>query len=139
MGSASLAPPADLFRSPEDLSAFEEARRPVSFVAHLEHGFHLHRADWGGLLFYVLRHREVVPVLLEAPERIRQFFGEVRPSLDLVCDPEAEGWEELFIVVPTRAPVREALGRLKSLDEAWFAAAARRAQFAINVTVEPDV
>ena len=76
-----------------------------------------------------------MPVLLEAPRAIHQVFGAVRPKLDLVTDPE-DGWEKLFIVVPTGEPVAQALARLRRLDVTWLAEATRRARFAINVTIE---
>jgi len=55
--------------------------------------------------------------------------------LDLVSDPE-EDREALFIVIPTTGPTELALRRLRQLDATWFDAAARRAGFALNVTVE---
>lgn len=138
MGASLLAPPRELCNTPEERAAFDEARRSTSVGEFLDTHFSLRDADWGGLLSYLLQHREVVRVLLEAPAAIRQVFGEVRPVLDLVTDPE-EGWEELFIVVLTRESAVQALDRLKRLDAEWFADSARRAHFAINVTLCQNV
>lgn len=138
MGTSLLASPSELCSTPEEQRAFEEARRSASLVEFIQTHFALPDADWGGLFSYLLKHREVVPILLEAPVAIRQVFGEVRPTLDLVTDPE-EGWDELFIVVPTQEPVSQALERLRRLDAEWFAESTRRAHFAINVTIAPHV
>ena len=74
-------------------------------------------------------------VLSEAPEAIRRVFGEGRLALELVVDPE-EGWEELFIVIPTTGPTDQALRQLRQLDASWFGDAARRTKFAFNVIIE---
>ncbi len=94
--------------------------------------------NWRDLFQYTTQHWEVLPILFEAPEKIREFFGDVRPILDLVTDLE-EGWERLFLVIPTRGSVLQALERLKQLDAVWFVEAARRARFAVNVTIEQYV
>lgn len=136
-----LAAADELYDTIEERQAFEENRRPASLVDLAETvgaQFTLRDADWGSLFAYIVKHWDVLPVLVEAQEAIRAVFGEVRPILDLVTDPE-EGWEELFVVVPVRDPVPRALERLKQLDSAWFARATRRAGFAINVTIERHV
>jgi hypothetical protein len=137
-GASLLTPPSQLCSTREERRAFEDARRCTSLVEFLQVHYALRQVDWGGLFSYLLEHEGAVAVLLEAPAAIRQVFGEVRPLLDLVADPE-EGWEELFIVVPTREPAGRALEHLKQLDTEWFAESARRANFAVNVTVTRDV
>ncbi|MBI2555785.1 MAG: hypothetical protein HYV92_15465 [Candidatus Rokubacteria bacterium] len=133
-----LTPPSELCSTRDDRTAFEDARRCTSLVEFLEAHYALRDVDWGSLFSYFLEHQGAVHVLLEAPAAIQRVFGEVRPLLDLVADPE-EGWEELFIVVPTREPAGRALEQLKQLDAEWFAESARQAQFAVNVTVSRDV
>ena len=78
---------------------------------------------------------EVGSLLSEAPGAIQQVFGQVRPVLELVVDPE-ENWEELFIVIPTAGSTDQALRQLRQLDANWFGDAARRAKFSANVTIE---
>lgn len=139
MGTALLASADTLFQTQEERASFEQARRPVSLFREINRRYALRRADWGALLAYLLHHRDVIEVLLDAPERIRTMFGDAELSLDFLSDPEAEGWEELLIVVRTRLPVDQALGRLRQLDATWFTEAARHTRFAVGVTVEPDV
>ncbi len=139
MGTAMLASPERLFQTQEERASFEQARRPVALFREISRRYKLRRADWGALLAYLLRHRDVIAVLLDAPERIRTIFGQAELFLDFLSDPESEGWEELLIVVRTRLPVDQALGRLRQLDATWFTEASRPTHFAVGVTVEPDV
>jgi hypothetical protein len=138
MTTRSLASVDDLCDTAEEKRAFEQNRRPVTLVDlanEVDARFDRRDLDWSTLFSYVVKHWEVLPILLEAPGAIRGVFGEVRPILELVTDPE-EGWEELFIVVPTRETISRALARLKQLDAIWFVRASRRAGFAVNVTIE---
>ncbi len=107
----------------------------VELAELVESALTLRDADWGALFRYAGMHPEVVSALSEAPAAVRRVFGEVRPALELVVDPE-EGWEELFIVIPPTGPTDQALRQLRQLDANWFGDAARRARFAFNVTVE---
>lgn len=141
MTTSGLASVDELYATIEERQAFEENRRPVSLVDLAEAvaaEFTLRDADWGSLFAYIVKHWEVLPVLIEARGAIRGVFGEVRPILDLVTDPD-EGWEKLFVVIPVQESVPRALERLKELDSTWFLGAARRAGFAINVTIERHV
>lgn len=141
MSVASLAPPDQLFEASEDKAAFEKNRDSpllVDVADAVEGNFRFRELDWNDLFRYVTEHREVASVLIGAPMAIRAMFGAVQPILELVTDPE-EGWEELFIVIPTSEPPPDALERLKALDGSWFRAAVQRARFAVNITVEPRV
>ena len=133
-----LASPHELCATSADEEAFERARQPallVELVELIETHFSLRDADWASLLSYLHQHPPVISVLLEAPKAIRDAFGDVRPWLDLVTDPD-EDWSQLFIVVPTVESALQGLERLRRLDALWFRDAAHRAEFAINVTVE---
>ncbi|MBI3825140.1 MAG: hypothetical protein HY294_04005 [Candidatus Rokubacteria bacterium] len=118
--------------------AFELARHPASH-AHLAgvitSAFVLRDADLLHLFGYVDAHPRLAEVLLEAPSRIVDTFGPVRAFIDFVNDPE-DGWEQLFIVVPTGRPVVEALRDLDRIDRTWARDAARRAGFSLSIDVE---
>lgn len=133
-----LASPHDLYPSEADEKSFERNRTaalPVTVAEIVKHSFTLRDVDWNALFRYVREHRAVAPVLAEASAVIAKIFGPIRPFLDLVADPE-DGAEQLFIVIPTTGPPETAVRRLRELDAMWFNAAARRAQLALNVTVE---
>lgn len=138
MTASSLASPHDLCTSEADERSFERNRTaslPVKVAEIVENSFTPRDVDWSDLFRYASEHPQIVSVLSEAPTAISKVFGEVRPLLDLVTDPE-EDREALFIVIPTTGPTELALRRLRQLDATWFDAAARRANFALNVTVE---
>lgn len=139
MGVSSLAPPSQLYNTPEGAQAFEQNRR-CALLVRIPDSFILRDGDdWSRVFAYLQQHRQAVPVLLEAPKAIREAFGDVRPILEIVIEP-GEGWEELFVVVPTReGDSARSLQRLRLLDEGWFGEAVRRADFTINVTTEQDV
>ncbi len=138
MRTSYLTPPSQLYDTPEEAQAFEEGRRSALLV-QMTDDFDVRDGDWGSVFAYLQQHPQALSVLLEAPEAIREAFGNVRPILDIVIEP-AEGWEELFVVVPSREDdSARSLQRLRRLDEEWFGEAARRADFSINVTTEQDV
>lgn len=66
-------------------------------------------------------HPQLTKVLLEAHAYLQKLFGPVpQVVLEVVSDPEAEGWSQLFAYILTGLPVDEAQARLDELDEEWF-------------------
>jgi hypothetical protein len=52
---------------------------------------------------------------------VQEHFGSGIPVvLEVVSDPEVEGWDQLFAYILTSLPVREALAQLNKLDKEWF-------------------
>ena len=72
------------------------------------------------VLGFLDRHPFLVQLLLEAYDRIGNYFPQSQVFLEVVSDPEAEGLEELFAYILTSLPVDEALARLDKLDQEWF-------------------
>lgn len=137
-----LALDTDLFESPDARRIFNEKRwytvEPVRLAELVQDNFTLRQTDWRELFAYAAKHPDVVPVLAEAPAAIRRVFGNVRPYVEIVEDPE-EKWRTLVVTVPTREAPAQALDRLDRLDATWFTDAARRCAFTMIVTVEADV
>jgi hypothetical protein len=60
-------------------------------------------------------------LLFEAYEVIRKHFGpEVEMALEVVTDPEALGDKQLFVLIRTELPRKEARAHLAELDQAWW-------------------
>lgn len=60
-------------------------------------------------------------VLLEAQERIRDYFGYgTRPALKVVTDPEARNEQHLFVVIRTKLRPKAARTILAELDREWW-------------------
>ncbi len=123
MTASSLASPHDLCTTEADERSFERNRTtllPVTLAEIVENSFTPRDVDWSALFRYARENPQIVAVLSEAPAAISRVFGR----------------EALFIVIPTTGPTELALRRLRQLDATWFDAAARSANFALNVTVE---
>ena len=59
--------------------------------------------------------------LFEAYEVIRKHFGpEVEAALEVVADPEALGDQQLFVLIRTELPRKEARAHLAELDRGWW-------------------
>lgn len=66
-------------------------------------------------------HPRLIDVLLEARAHLQEHFGpDPQVVLQVVEDPEAENWSQLFAYILTDLPVDEAQARLEKLDEEWF-------------------
>jgi hypothetical protein len=70
---------------------------------------------------FLRTHPQLVEALLEAYVYLQEYFGpEPQMVLEVVSDPEVEGWDELFAYILTALPVDEALARLDRFDQEWF-------------------
>ena len=62
----------------------------------------------------------LVPLLVEAYGKIREYFPSAKLILEVVADPEADKEKELVIFICTNLPPDEALDRLELLDRNWW-------------------
>ena len=62
----------------------------------------------------------LVPLLVEAYGKIREYFPSAKLILEVVADPEADKEKELVIFIRTNLPPDEALDRLELLDRNWW-------------------
>lgn len=69
---------------------------------------------------FLRAHPQLTRVLLEARTYLQKHFPDPQVVLEVVPDPEAEGWNQLFAYILTRLPVDEAQAQLDKLDEEWF-------------------
>jgi hypothetical protein len=69
---------------------------------------------------FLCAHPQLTRVLLEARAYLQKHFPDPQVVLEVVRDPEAEGWNQLFAYILTRLPVNEAQAQLDKLDEEWF-------------------
>jgi hypothetical protein len=86
---------------------------------------------------FLMKHKFLIPVILEAFPKIQNFFGdETVALLSLVVDPEDEDFQELFISIVTDRPIDEALDLLDQFDEEWFLDVLPETKNLLNVTIE---
>ena len=87
---------------------------------------------------FLQRYPHLVPLLLEAEDKITAIFGATRPCLlELTYDPEGVPESaELFVLVPTRDTPEVALEKLAQLDREWWCATSRQAHGKMNIDLE---
>lgn len=86
---------------------------------------------------FLYSYPQLAKVLLEAHVYLKKHFGpEPQVTLEVVSDPEVEGWDELFAYILTSLPVDEALARLNRLDEEWFLDQLDRVDGLLNFNLE---
>jgi hypothetical protein len=76
-------------------------------------------------------------LLFDAHEIIREHFGpETRMVLEVVADPEALGDKQLFVLIRTDLPRKDARARLAELDQAWWLYALPAAEGKMEIALE---
>ena len=70
----------------------------------------------------------LVPLLLEAHDKILRYFPDAQLFLEAIADPEATDDSQLVAFVATGLAPSEALSRLEQFDKVWWLDALERAQ-----------
>ena len=91
------------------------------------------------VIAYLREYPHLVPVLLDAADRITRYFGPDAPLvLEVFTDPESEPEErELFALVQTPLGADAALANLYQLQDEWWLAAAPDGPGVLVIGVEP--
>ena len=90
--------------SPADIQAFEQLytfREQTEVVEFLD------------------KHPFLIPVLLEAPEKIRHHFPDSQLFLEVFIDPESIDWVQLILSILMKLDPKDAVARLNQLDWDW--------------------
>lgn len=84
------------------------------------------------------RHPFLVPLLLSAPEKIRDYFPGDRLFLEVIIDPELTSPDDdtMFIIIASNIDPEESLDRLWQLDENWWLKASILSQNKLEINVE---
>jgi len=77
----------------------------------------------------------LIPLLLEAREKIYAYFPNPELSLEVIADPEAEGHYQLLAAVSTDLTAEDAYRRLKEFDRAWWLDELGRSQGLLCISV----
>ncbi|MDF0552111.1 hypothetical protein [Kamptonema sp. UHCC 0994] len=90
------------------------------------------------VLKFLDNHPFLVPVLLEAPENIRDYFPDNSLILDMAIDPESSSPDDdkLVLLIATDIDADESVERLWELDNAWWLNAARRSEHKMFIDLE---
>ncbi len=85
---------------------------------------------------YVEAHPHLKQILLEAPDKVRQFFGDQAATcLKLFHDVES-GSCELFVIIYTSLPPVEAIVKEHEMLESWWLDVAHSVKTDMTVVVE---
>ena len=69
---------------------------------------------------FIGEHSFLIPLLMEAREKLDVYFPNSEVSLQVVTDPETEGDYQLLAAVSTSLPAEDAYRRLKEFDRDWW-------------------
>jgi hypothetical protein len=85
---------------------------------------------------FLLRNHFLIDLVLEANEKISEFFGtDIKKALEITTDPD-ENFEELFIVIKSNYSAEKARTLLNSLMDEWFLDVIDRTRGLLNITEE---
>ncbi|NER32711.1 MAG: peptidase [Oscillatoria sp. SIO1A7] len=68
----------------------------------------------------LLGHEAMLPLVIEAYDKIRELFAEAKLALEVERDPEIPGWRSLWIMIYSQLDSDEAFEKLKTLDYNWW-------------------
>ena len=68
----------------------------------------------------LLGHEAILPLVIEAYDKIRELFAEAKLALKVERDPEIPGWRSLWITIYPQLDSDEAFKKLKTLDYNWW-------------------
>jgi len=84
---------------------------------------------------FIDEHSFLIPLLLEAREKIDVYFPNPEVSLEVITDPEAEGDYQLLASVSTNLSAEDAYRRLKEFDRAWWLDTLGRSQGLLCISI----
>lgn len=90
------------------------------------------------VLKFIEEYPFLIPVLLEAPDKIGYYFPGDALILDMAIDPESSSTDDdkLVLLIATDIDADESVDRLWELDKAWWLNASRRSQHKMFTNLE---
>ena len=83
---------------------------------------------------FIARNLFLVDLLKDARQKISEYFGdEFIPRLEISYIPESNILDELWVLIPTKLPVSQALDMLDRFDEEWWLDASEQAHCKMNI------
>lgn len=88
---------------------------------------------------FLQAHPFLLPLLAEAHKKIAEHFElplPAKPILEVITDPDSEGGQELYVLIPTCQPPEQALFHLDRLDQEWWLDVLPQARGRMTIDVE---
>lgn len=83
----------------------------------------------------LLGHEAMLPLVIEAYDKIRELFPEAKLALEAIGDPEIPGPPDLWIVIYSQLDPDEAFKKLKNLDYTWWLDAGDAVGTRLNISL----
>lgn len=76
----------------------------------------------GEVLQFIEKYPFLIPLLLEAPDKVREFFPDAGLALKVNIDPESYSEEsnDLLLLIKSDIDPEESVDILEELDDAWW-------------------
>src|SRR5690348_5521710 len=87
-------------------------------LAQIEQGYQLPQR--GEVIQWLEQYPVLVPILLQARDKIKEYFADAAVSLEVVMDPEMIGYSQLIAFIIATADPDEAMDQLERFDDAWW-------------------
>ena len=110
------------------------AYEPNQIMVQLSSKYTLNRAK--EVIDYVCKNKQLLPLLLEAHDKIKNYFPSETLFLEMVADPDETYEKELIIYISTTLEPKDAIERLDLFDESWWLEASAASDSKLLVQVE---
>jgi hypothetical protein len=87
-------------------------------LAQIEQAYILAERD--EVIQWLEQYPFLVPLLLEARDKLRTYFADAEVSLAVVVDPEMIGYSQLVAFIIPKAAPDDAVDQLEQFDQAWW-------------------
>ena len=81
-------------------------------------------------------HSFLIPLLMEAREKLDVYFPNSEVSLEVITDPETEGDYQLLAAVSTALTAEDAYRRLKEFDRDWWLDELGRSHGLLSISID---
>lgn len=88
------------------------------------------------VMSFLERNFFLTPLLLQANDKIREFFGPSGVALEVSTDPDDGNFQELWARIETNSAPEEALSILTRFDDEWWLDASASSQNLLNIKLE---
>jgi hypothetical protein len=85
---------------------------------------------------FLERNSFLTPLLLQANDKIREFFGSSTVALEVSTDPDDGNYQELWARIQTNSAPADALSALTRFDDEWWLDASASSQNLLKIKLE---
>ena len=92
--------------------------------------------DGNAVSHFLADRSYLIPILIELPARIRQYFDSAQLSLEVFVDPEVADYVKLLALINTELDPEQALDTMEKFDKQWWLKNKPRTQGELIIDVE---